>query len=661
MENKSEYGLNRKNIRWLYLGIFICQFILVVLLLLYSIRSVWDFVNSFLDDITGLKKNSFAIVYTVLIAFFILSVFVLIRFHKKAKKQNASLSTIAIVFLFFQLIVHVIILSQLYPNLVKLYLSQLPSWLFREGAAYVILVMVVVSSGLLWSRNRSRNDQLLQVLILLNGLLLSVVLSFAYISITVRHPQFSQRILNTLPGESDQVFHIDIGNAEADSSDSTRMLYPDLSLQLDMEKGGNYLDAGDLTGDGIVEIITLKAWVEPPDLQRVKSVAVQSILPDSASGSRGKTIWSWESDSRTPDNIGGGRGSSVAVAVFDLETGKENRKLLLATDGWLYEFTFHDNGTVSEKKVAAGSLAASDCMIIANLDGSGRHHLLLKDAYHTIWAYDKDLNLIWKTKKPHGFLLAHRIGAYDLNDDGIDEILAGACILNANGEVINNLRTNSVKLWYGGHIDGIVPIRQDDKWYISVTYCDGLGFALFDSEGNLEWEVTGSHFEYLIGGYFFNTPELRDQFQLMSKIHYDERNPQVMMNQDGRFLGLFAPGSASFPVDWTGDGYHEMVFSSPASVYSGTRKIADLYVPGREDGAAFTMRISDVTGRTGSIPDGIPDILVRASDENDQHFLHIYKNLKGKKPTNYVYPGIGWESSANYFTKYFEYKRSVRE
>ena len=133
------------------------------------------------------------------------------------------------------------------------------------------------------------------------------------------------------------------------------------------------------------------------------------------------------------------------------------------------------------------------------------------------------------------------------------------------------------------------------------------------------------------------------------------------MNQDGQFLGLFSPGSAAFPVDWTGDGYHEIVFASPASMYSGTQKIADLIIPGREDGEAFTMRISDVSGRTSPIPDGIPDILVRAINEDDQHFLHIYKNLRGMKPVNYVYPGIGWESSANYLTKYFEYDRSAME
>ena len=97
MDHRSVLGLSRKNIRWIYLGIFICQFILVILLLLYYIRSVWDFVNNFLDDIIGLKEQSFIVVYALLIVFFISSVFILIRFHNRAIKQNALKPALAII------------------------------------------------------------------------------------------------------------------------------------------------------------------------------------------------------------------------------------------------------------------------------------------------------------------------------------------------------------------------------------------------------------------------------------------------------------------------------------------------------------------------------------------------------------------------------------
>jgi hypothetical protein len=653
-ENDS-YNFHSNNIRWFWIGVVSSQISLIVLLLLLSIRSVWELVNRHVEGITGLKEHAFIIVYTILISLFILSVSILIYRLVITKQGIRKFPVIVIMFFLIHLILNGIIFSQLYPNLKSMYLSQLPYWLFKEKAMFFILPLVIFITCYVLFKNKNRTDFTVKILIIINGILLIGVLSFAYIATTVHGSQFGKISIQTELHKSDNAFQINTVDLKRFPADIHSSIHPDISLKLDMERGGNYLIAGDVTGDGIVEIITLKVWVEPVDINRVKSMVVQSLLADSISGGRGKTLWSWESDYEAPESIGGGRGSSAAVTVFDLKTGKENRKLLMATDGWLHEFTFGKDGKVTEKKVATGDVNSSDCLIIANLNGNGKHELLLKDAYHTIWAYDKDLNLIWKTTNPGGYLLAHRLGAYDINNDGKDEILAGATILNAKGEVISILKTNTVKLWYGGHIDGIVPIQQKDKWYISVTYCDGLGFALFDAEGNMEWEITGEHYEYLVGGYFFNTPGLKDQFQLISKIHYNDTDPQIMMNQDGRLLGLFEPSSTVFSVDWSGDGFHEMIFVTPASIFSGTERIADLYIPGKADGHAFTIRVADVIGRTEAKPDGIPDISIRVIDDSEQHFLHIYRNKNGKRPINYVYPGIGWETSSNYFTKYYNY------
>ena len=649
-------NFSKNKLRWFWVGILVCQLELIVLLLLFSIRSVWDFVNNFIDDIIGLEEHSFPLVYSILILFFVLSVFSLIYLKALSRKKNKKFPKALIVFYMFQLVLFVTILFQLYPSLESMYLSQLPHWLFKEGVLIITVILAIAFVSYFLLNYRAKNDFTFKTIIALNGILLIGVLSFVWMATTVRSSDFGENSLESVLKKSNDHFTIDTKNTERFPMDSPNTIYPDVLMKLDMENGGNYLSAGDLTGDGIVEIITLKLWIEPTDVNRVKSMVVQSMLVDSVSGTRGKTLWSWHSDYEAPKNIGGGRGSSAAVAVFDLETGMENHKILMATDGWLYEFKFDSTGFVSEKKVQTGTVNSSDCLIIANLDGNGKHQLLLKDAYHTIWAYDKNLNLLWKTKNPDGYLLAHRIGAYDINNDGKDEILAGVSILNGNGEVITHLKTNTVKLWYGGHIDGIVPIQQNVEWHIAVTYCDGLGFALFDADGNMEWEITGDHFEYLVGGYFFNTSELKDQFQLISKVHYKEGNPQVMMNQDGKLLGIFNPSSAVFSVDWTGNGYHELVFSSPASIWSGTQKIADLAIPD-ESGSEFSMRVADMIGKDNMQPDGIPDIALRTLNSSGEHYIYLYSNKNGKVPTNYVYPGIGWESSANYFTKYYEYER----
>jgi hypothetical protein len=422
---------------------------------------------------------------------------------------------------------------------------------------------------------------------------------------------------------------------------------------LDTEYGGYYWVAGDLTGDGQVEIVNLKYYVEATDRNRVSSLAVQDL--------NGKRLWYWKSPRAAPSGLGFGRGSSAAAVVYDLKAGVARNKLLMATDGYLYQFDGR-TGAI-EESVAIGSLDASDCMIVANLRGKGRKDLLLKDAYHTLWAFDENLDLLWKVRNPGGCLLAHRTAALDLDDDGRDEILIGAGILDADGGVRAVFHSPSTKLWYGGHVDGIVPIRENGKWYIGITYCDASGIGLYDATGNCVWEVTGEHFEYLIGGYFFpNDEKLRNQFQLMSKVHYQRGGPQVMINQDGKLLALYTPCDTAFSVDWTGDGYHELVFYSPASIYSGTEKLFDLSIPGKSNGVPTTLRVADFIGRSDGepgfvkTPDDIPDIAVM-TELDGSLYMHFYLNRNGRKPTNYVYPGVGWEEAANYFTKYYEYER----
>lgn len=648
--------LNIINDRWEWFNILVSLIGIFTVLLIYSLRSIWSLINKTLDSVLNLQEHSFTAVcifLLVLLSTGILNIFYITPI-KKAKGEK--ISKIMITLLFSQLLLYIGILTVLYPQIFSMYLSQLPLWLWRSGTVIPALILVTSIGGFLFIRFGKDQDSVIKAFIVINSLVLFGVLCMGYVAFTVRGPSFGNNNLDKMLAHPGSYFNIDTKNVKRLPENNPNSLKPDISLPLDTEYGGNYLTAGDLTGDGIVEIITLKYWVEPMDINRIKSIAIQSLLTDSATGEPGRLLWKWESDYPAPGDNGNGRGSSAAIAVFDLKSGKENGELLMATDGWLYKFTFDETGFKSEKKVATGTVESSDCLIIANLDGSSNKHILIKDAYHTIWAYDKDLNLKWKIKNPGGYLLAHRIAACDLDNDGKDEIITGASILNGEGKVINTLHTESVKLWYGGHIDGIVPIEQNGKWYISVTYCDALGFALFDSKGELQWEVTGEHFEYLTGGYFFNTPELRDQFQLVSKVHYKEGNPQVMINQNGQLLGVMEPSSPVFPVDWNGDGFHEMVFAYPASIFSEMSRIADLYIPGKDDGFSHTVRVADLLGIDSLKPDGIPDIAVR-SEINDEHFLHIFVNKHGKKPTNYVYPGLGWELSSNYFTKYFEYER----
>ena len=69
---------SKNKLRYLWFGILVCQLELIVLLFLFSIRSVWSLVNNFVDDVIGLEEHSFTLVYTILITLCLFSVFYLV-------------------------------------------------------------------------------------------------------------------------------------------------------------------------------------------------------------------------------------------------------------------------------------------------------------------------------------------------------------------------------------------------------------------------------------------------------------------------------------------------------------------------------------------------------------------------------------------------------
>lgn len=78
-----------------------------------------------------------------------------------------------------------------------------------------------------------------------------------------------------------------------------------------------------------------------------------------------------------------------------------------------------------------------------NLSGSGDFDIVLRewrrdagDGGFNLWAYDRDLNLLWtgKVNAPYGH--GHAVQFYDVDGDGLDELLAGGTLFSPDGRVI---------------------------------------------------------------------------------------------------------------------------------------------------------------------------------------------------------------------------------
>lgn len=135
-----------------------------------------------------------------------------------------------------------------------------------------------------------------------------------------------------------------------------------------------------------------------------------------------------------------------------------------------------------KKEFALPSDEAHDCIIICNLSGKKRaEDILLKDRYHNIWAINSEGNLLWTHKGNVG----HYPLAYDVNQDGYDEIMAGYDLLDHNGKIlwsITDLDDHADCLWIG-------DVNDDKKPEIAVG---GSITTLYDVDGNEIWRYEGS-------------------------------------------------------------------------------------------------------------------------------------------------------------------------
>jgi len=100
----------------------------------------------------------------------------------------------------------------------------------------------------------------------------------------------------------------------------------------------------------------------------------------------------------------------------------------------------------------------------ANLTGKEKTDVILRewrrdagDGGFNVWAYDRDLNLLWhnRVKTPYGHNSA--IQFFDVNGDGRDEVLAGGTLLSADGDLLweHDLAHEMSQINGAGHYDSV--------------------------------------------------------------------------------------------------------------------------------------------------------------------------------------------------------------
>ncbi len=290
-----------------------------------------------------------------------------------------------------------------------------------------------------------------------------------------------------------------------------------------------------------------------------------------------------------------------------------------------------DGRTGVEKRRLPIPKAATDCLVFCDLAGKGRPtDVLVKDRYEQIWAYDQSGALLWTVTHPGGFRTAHQPRPMDVDGDGRDEIMAGYAMLNHDGTLRWVFETTAVKE-QRGHLDcarvmesGATP----DAWRIAVTCCGGNNLAVINGEGAVVWEALGHHFESINVGRV--VPGTSGK-QILVDIDHTPlgQSPMWIFDSQGRKLGEINTDYSRHHklIDWTGDGFDEIVSAGSRILYSGQGErlgLLALQLPEPEDGEHYELSV-----QTGDMDgDGIADIMLITPDR-----VHIYKNPSTVKPS----------------------------
>lgn len=306
------------------------------------------------------------------------------------------------------------------------------------------------------------------------------------------------------------------------------------------EYAGAWTVAGDLDGDGQVELVQARLW-EQNDTHAVAAVSAYRL--------DGSVLWRWGNPAEGVAALH----SDAPCQIHDWNCDGRP-EVVLATRTHVVVL---DGATGAELwRFATPDPEAADCLVFARLSGAERDDVLLKDRYHRIWAYTWDGRLLWTVTDPGGMKTAHQPYPVDLDGDGRDAIIAGYAVLNHDGKLLWALDGAALQLGRG-HLDCARVLQRGPRpedWRLAFACCGDNALLCLDGRGRLVWEQRGLHFESLFIGPMI--PGCADRQLVVDIVDYENPSPSPLQVYDlnGMLLGEMNTASSRLhPLTSWGD------------------------------------------------------------------------------------------------------------
>ena len=355
---------------------------------------------------------------------------------------------------------------------------------------------------------------------------------------------------------------------------------------------GRNLRFGDLNNDGETDIL-LGQVVHHGHKDRNSELSCLTAM-----NLDGKVLW----QKGRPDEWKTMLTNDVAMQIHDIDNDGKNEVIycmeqqLFIVDGATGEIkrkTFNPL-TPGGKPTKSGQNIfphiLGDCIYFCDLDGNGKDdEFILKDRYKYLWAYNKNLKLLWHNNCNTG----HYPYNFDADNDGKDEIMLGYTLFDDDGKKIWSLDDQ-----LQDHADAvaIVPLKPNEEPTILCAASD---------EGMLFLDLKGNILKHHYIGHVQNpgTANFRNDLPGLETVSVNYWGNQGILHYydaDGNIYLDIEPtqhGSLCLPLNWTGLSEEYFVINSnvdEGGAYDGWgRKVLNFPDDGHPD---MCYAILDITG-----------------------------------------------------------------
>ncbi|GMW01713.1 MAG: hypothetical protein AMXMBFR84_28500 [Candidatus Hydrogenedentota bacterium] len=349
---------------------------------------------------------------------------------------------------------------------------------------------------------------------------------------------------------------------------------------------------GDLNGDGQTDVLIGQVRHHGPKDRNSELSCLTAITLE------GKRLWqigepdSWKTDLTNDvafqihDLDGDGRNEVVycmnmELLVIDGETGKIKQQTPTP------ELPPNTNPPYNKFPRLLG-----DAILFCDLRGTGRDaDFILKDRYQNAWAFNDKLEILWQIQCNTG----HYPFAYDVDNDGRDEIAIGYNLIDDNGKTLWSLDSQ-----LKDHADGVALVRFDATPDGDIKY-----FCAASDEGAFFTDAAGNMIKHHYLGHVQN-PTVADfradlpGLEVLSVNFWGNQGIFHLFNGNAEIIHDFEPfqhGSMCLPINWNG-GQEELVVlsvnSEEGTMYNGRGQIAvQLPADGHPD---MAYAVLDITG-----------------------------------------------------------------